>query len=579
MKRKVISVFMVVIISMQLFTGCSILSKNKSSSPYDKFIVVDVFDTLANFQGIQSGWFAKIVKDKFNMQLNIIAPNKAGGGDTLFDTRAASGNVGDLIICGTENGKFQDLVDEGLVLNMNSMLKGKDIMRYKTAINSVNEKLTQSGIYAIPSEISTLKSTESCEGLELTFGPYLRWDIYASVGYPEMSTLEDLLPVLKKMQSGYPVTESKNPTYGFSFFKDWDNHMLTYAKQPACFYGYDELGFILAKADGTDLQNIVDKDSFYMRNIKLYYEANKLGLVDPDSSTQSYQDMFAKYQDGAILYCPWPWCCQSAFNTTSNKENGKGYMLAPIKDMKVFSYGCISDGNQKVVIAIGSQAEDPQRMADFINWLYSPEGIEIQAAQDCNGTAGPEGLTWEMKDGKPYLTEFGKKVLYGNNTVIPDSWGGGTWEDGVSQLNYCPVSKMDNDPKGNPYYYTLWDSVLKAQYTPLDIDWRTHLKTNAISTHEYLEDHNQIMIAPGCSYVTPDESSDITTIRNLCKSVVVDSSWKMIFAQNDTEFKKIYNAMIKKLKSYDYDKVLKQDFKNAKQQDLARKEAAAESTK
>ena len=32
----------------------------------------------------------RIVKDKFNMELNIIAPNVAGGGDTLFQTRSAA---------------------------------------------------------------------------------------------------------------------------------------------------------------------------------------------------------------------------------------------------------------------------------------------------------------------------------------------------------------------------------------------------------------------------------------------------------------------------------------------------------
>lgn len=54
-----------------------------SGSKYQEFITVDVFDTVANYQGTQSGWFAKVVKDKFNMELNIIAPNVAGK-ETLF---------------------------------------------------------------------------------------------------------------------------------------------------------------------------------------------------------------------------------------------------------------------------------------------------------------------------------------------------------------------------------------------------------------------------------------------------------------------------------------------------------------
>ena len=61
-----------------IFAGCGneetndVSSSKNSDGTYDEFITVDVFDALANYQGIQSGWFAKIVKDKFNMELNII---------------------------------------------------------------------------------------------------------------------------------------------------------------------------------------------------------------------------------------------------------------------------------------------------------------------------------------------------------------------------------------------------------------------------------------------------------------------------------------------------------------------------
>ena len=73
-------------------------------------MTVEVFDSLASSQGLQkSGWFAKIVKDKFNIKLNIIAPNVSGG-DTVFDTRSASGNLGDLVIVGTGNGRLNKLV-------------------------------------------------------------------------------------------------------------------------------------------------------------------------------------------------------------------------------------------------------------------------------------------------------------------------------------------------------------------------------------------------------------------------------------------------------------------------------------
>ena len=58
------------------------------------------------------------------------------------------------------------------------------------------------------------------------------------------------------MQEAVPTSDSGKPTYALSFFKDWDGNMMNNAKQPTCYYGYDELGFVLAKADGSDYQDI-----------------------------------------------------------------------------------------------------------------------------------------------------------------------------------------------------------------------------------------------------------------------------------------------------------------------------------
>lgn len=58
--------------------GCAdnrgkLAGRGTSEGRYKDFITVDVYDEFANYQGIQSGWFAKVVKDKFQMELNYIA--------------------------------------------------------------------------------------------------------------------------------------------------------------------------------------------------------------------------------------------------------------------------------------------------------------------------------------------------------------------------------------------------------------------------------------------------------------------------------------------------------------------------
>ena len=572
-KRKVIKAFALFTAAVLFISGCSQGAKNKDNAecPYEEFIVVDVFDSLANFQGIQSGWFAKIVKDKFNMELNIIAPNVAGGGDTLYEIRSAAGDLGDLIIVGVDNGKLENMVTSGLIIDMKDYLKGQEIMQYETAIKELNSVVSGEGIYAIPAELSSNSPLTPSETSELTYGAYLRWDAYAALGYPEMETLEDLLPVLKEMQKLIPYGDTGNPTYAFSLFKDWDGNLMNAAKQPACLYGYDEIGFVLARADGSDYESIIDADSHYMRSIKFYFEANQMGLVDPDSPTQNYDSVFQKYVDGDILFSIWPWLGQSAYNTLSHKEEGKGFMLAPIRDMEIFSYGCKVSGNPQTVVAIGSNAEDPERLADFINWLYSPEGIRVNGAQVSGGTAGPEGLTWEMTDNGPVLTEFGVQALMNGEIEVPEEWGGGLWGDGVSALNFRPVVQSDNDPDGYPYAYLLWDSVTNMETTVLDRAWQEYM--GAESTIEYLDQNDMMIIAPGCNYVAPTETSEITTLRSQCKSIIVEYSWKMIFAADEEEFNTLYDTMVTKLNSLGYNEVLAVDMQNAYDQNEARQKA------
>ena len=57
----------------------------------DDPIVITFYDEAANYHGTQTGWFAKVVKDRFNIELNIIAPQVIGG--EVYATRAVDGDL------------------------------------------------------------------------------------------------------------------------------------------------------------------------------------------------------------------------------------------------------------------------------------------------------------------------------------------------------------------------------------------------------------------------------------------------------------------------------------------------------
>lgn len=543
-----------------------------STSQYANTITIDVYDGLANYMGIQEGWFAKLVKDKFNMELNIIAPNVAGNGDTLYQTRTAAGDLGDLIIV-DKGEQYNELVEAGLLLDASEFYNEMEhVSCFDSAIQKLNENTD--GIYGFPTSVSGLAPTTPSEGLDPTFGAYMRWDLYSDLGYPAVETMEDLLPILKDMQELNPTTEAGKKTYGFSLFADWDGNMMNAGKQLVTYYGYDELGFALAKADGSDYQGILDDNSEYLRAMKFYFDANQMGLIDPESTTQNYDTLFAKYQDGQVLFSWWPWLGQAAYNTTTNLNNGEGFMLVPIEDQTIFSYGAEVYGG-KQFIGIGSSAEDPERIAAFIDWLYSPEGVLSNSSQT-SGSSGPEGLTWEMVDGEPVLTEFGEQALLDGNGDVPVEYGGGTYKDGVSALNVNTVLPIDINPETNfPYAYTMWDSYQTKFTNPVKDDW-TEKMGGALTTMEFLETNNQLSVAPGASFVATEDSSEISTLRNQVKSTIVEYSWKMIFSDNQESFDKLQEEMIKTAKGLGYDTVLEFDMQNVKDQDAQRQAVTKE---
>lgn len=570
MKNRLTCIMLCAMVTVLSATGCVYNDKNPvlRTSAYKEFITVDVYDEFANYQGIQSGWFAKVVKDRFNMELNIIAPNISGG-DAVMQTRAAMGSLGDLLVVNTANGKFNTMVDAGLVMDCTGFIKDKDIMKkYGDAISKTNKLAGNKGIYGFPNSISSQGATEPSEVMDPTFGPYIRWDYYKKLGYPEMENLDDFLDVLGKMQKLARKEEGCNDIYAISLFRAWDDNMMNNAKQIACMYGYDEMGFVLSKADGSDCQNIIDSDSIYVKVLEFFNKANERGLLDPGSASQNYDTWLLKYQAGKVLYSPWPWVGQSMFNAAGNKEKGKGFKIAPVKDMKIFSFGCWPEGDSARVIAIGSSAKDPQRMADFIDWLYSSEGMQLNG--QANGAAGPLGLTWEIgADGKPALTEFGKMALPNNYIEVPEEYGGGKWGAGISALNFRALGLNNIDPgTGEPYNYFYWESTINDEDNALEKDWKE--KMGADTAVEYLEQHDMLLIAPGANYFTDVEDANITTVRERCKSMVIKYSWEIIFVPA-SDFKAYLKEMQDMVRALGYDDVYEVDLKNAKDQISARR--------
>lgn len=576
--HKKLPAFIVSASAMLLLAGCGNNNSSQSVDTHDdgKMMTVTVYDDLANYQGIEKGWFAKIVKDKFNMKLKIIAPNVAGGGQTLFDSRSAAGNLGDIVITSAGSGRAKRLAKSGLISDMKPYAKNaKYLHKYQSAINSINKQADKSsGMWGIPDAVSSQKPTQPSETIEPTTAPYIRWDYYKKIGYPKVKNMDQLLTVLKKMQD---VARKENPgkkIYALSLFKDWDGDTMQNALQPMNFYGKNVVSYTVTDNKDTMMEPVLKKGGEYYKALKFFNKANQMGLVDPESSTQNYDKMFTKYQNGQVLFSFWSYLGNNAFNTAKNMKAGKGFKMLNIQNMKIFSYGATPNGDSTAAMYLGAKAKNKSRIVKFINWLYSPEGAMANAG-GVGGNAGPKGMTWTLKDNKPVLTKFGEEALIekGGDVKVPAKYGTGTFKDGVSALNFKTVLSTDKDPQaGNyPYAYQMWPSVKALANTALDKDWTAHMD-GAKTSMDYLKKHNKLAVAPGADYYIPDESSEVSTIHGQVKSKITTDSWKAIFAKNDAQFNSIYDQMLKETDGLGMKKVMQYSNKAAKERAQARKD-------
>ena len=497
---------------------------------------VDFYDVAANFQGVQSGWYGKIVKDKFNMDLNIIAPQVSGDGAALYQTRCAAGALGDLIIL--DNADAQECVESGLIHDLTDVIEQyPNLAKFMPQIKQFNSMMGDgTKIYAIPLEMNNNGPT-AYKQLHVYSYPRIGWDMYNEVGAPKLANLDDLLSCLKDIQTAHPTNDKGDPAYAISLWKDWDSQYMENVAQLTKWYGQEVNGSVLIGTDNS-VAPLTDKDGAYYKMLKFFYQANQMGLVDPDSATQDWNSVVSKMQDKRVYLYWYSW--QYGFwNTPAKGEEGVNYIEIPVADTNLYQTSDTYYGDGRV-IAIGSQVSDEnfKRLLEFLDWYASPEGVQLQHA-------GTEGLIYTVEDGKYVLTEDGLN-RFSAEVAVPEELGGGNWNDGNNQINQWIVASCDINPDtGEPYGTDMWSSTIEMNQTKTTKEWTE--KFGAADDVEYLSKNGMMTVVPSINIALAIDTTDISLIRKQCGDLIKDASWRMVFATDEADFDKQWDEMTSQL--------------------------------
>ena len=508
-------------------------------------INITIYSQLANYSGELTGWFAELMKQKYNVVMTIIPDS-----DGTFDTRMESGDLGDIVVFGSTGNQYQRAATSGMLFDWNEddILSDygpyvKAHMPYALENNANLNNSIGAGdvVYGFGHNVAT--STEDHEAFFYTMD--LRWDLYKELGYPEVNTIDDLYNLFVSMKEICPTDEAGNETYAVSMWPDWDGNMVMYVKAFAtCYWGYDEMGFGLYDVETGKYHDALEPDGPYLKSLKFFNKLYQAGLVDPNSITQTYDKMSEKAQNGGIFFSIFDYAGSALYNSEDHLTAGKGmYPMVP-KDASPLCYGMnVMGGNR--VWTIGANTEYPELCMAIINYLTTPEGYMTY-------WYGPKDVCWYYdENGNSCLTELGEQAYKDRKgTIMPAEWGGISFNEGTFQANNTTWSRDASNPDSNGETYNCDNWVSRRADTDYDIlnDWRD--RTGCYNAQEYLNTTNY-KVSLATSYSESSKSDELEIIWEQVKNTIVTSSWNAIYAESDEEFDKIVADMTAKVKEYD----------------------------
>ncbi len=506
-------------------------------------VTLQVFDQLANYSGIQAGWFGDIMLKMFNVKLNIISQPKDSG---VLQTRMASGNLGDLVIWGNDQEDYVNAWKANLLFNWDDEklldTYGPYIKANMPFALQKNRQISGGKLYGF----GHIVSANPKERQEFFYTWDLRFDLYQKIGSPKIRTLDDMVTVLDKMHQVCPKDDNGNPTYGVSLFNDWDGNMVMYVKSTAtAYYGYDEFDFGLYDPSTKKWHDVLEPNGPYLTALKFYNKLNQKGLVDPDSQTQKYNGQSEKFQNGAAFFTIFNWMGSGTYNSDAHKAAGKGMFPVAPEQAAPIAYGQNVYGSNRIW-SIGAKTEYPELCMAILNWYSTPTGFMTTQW-------GPQSVVWDYdKNGKTFLTAFGKKAMADqNNTQMPAPYSG-TWMDGSFKINNETWSRdaANPDSKGETYNWHKWASEITPPATEIEAAWRKWSK--AATPDDYLGARKYIL-APGTMFTEDPIPETLKVKWNQIADSIKNNSWKAIYAKNDAEYNAIVATMAKELKEYGFD--------------------------
>jgi len=352
--------------------------------------------TTQNFQsGIQDDPIAKVIQKELGITMDMeMHPT-----DEKFTALLASNSLSDIMV--VKNKYCAQMIQGGLVKDMTGLIEAKgpdiaanlpgDSIKYAKNILSGNS----GKLYFLPQNAYSVENASMPESI--WGGAYTRWDYYKEMGYPKLSSTDDYLKLVSDMLKAHPANEEGKKFFGFSLWFDWGPYIQTDTMTVRAI-GRETLGgtSLPVELDRLTLDTYnryLEPTSGFWNGVNFWYKANQMGLLDPDSFTQKYDQAAAKYGSNQVLATMINWLQPNAYLTEKGTPEKGFFGPLPIKDAKYYYYNGWVTGNGQA-FCIAESCKTPERAMELLNWLTSVHGVMTVAN-------GIESVDW-TKEGDVY---------------------------------------------------------------------------------------------------------------------------------------------------------------------------------
>lgn len=419
---------------------------------------VKPFEITALFSDPNANWadmndiVGKALKEKTGVTIKPEFP--VGNADDKFFLLIASGQYPDLLF---PKGPAGNLVDAGAVLDLTDMIR----KNAPNIVKVIGDQFDRMKFSTANPKVYFMPMVDAIGQIYFDTDSFFKLQIGAlkEQGYPKVATLADYEKVITDYVKAHPTTNGQ-PTIGLSLLAD-DWRFVISTTNPAFWAtGYADDGE-WAVEPGT----YKAYPHFYRPEEREYFRwlnhMNQIGLLDPESFVQKYDQYKAKIASGRVVgVIDANWEIQDAVNALrAAGQDDKTYGRFPVvlKPGIKAAWNAPTGFRGGYGVGITVSAKDPLRILKFLDYLASDEGQVL--------------INWGVQ-GQTYTVDKGKRVFLPEYLKMKtDDPGQFQRTTGIGNYNISlRYGDGVKDKTGNYYTTTYNPELILQTYSQADKD-------------------------------------------------------------------------------------------------------------